>query len=228
MVTIDDVFPWGRSFDEYRRMFALSDEDLERRILGCADGPAAFNAAMGELGRRVVSVDPLYAFSSEDIRQRIEATHDLMVQRAREAAHRFVWREDTIKSPEHMGEVRMRAMTEFLADYENGKRQGRYLAFSLPTIDLADRSFDLALCSHFLFLYSCEFDFGFHIESITEMLRLAPESRIFPLLDMDGKQSRHVTPVTESLKQRGLTVSIERVDYEFQLNGNQMMRVRRT
>jgi hypothetical protein len=41
--TLDQVVPWGRSFDEYRRMFALSDDDLGLRILGCADGPASFN-----------------------------------------------------------------------------------------------------------------------------------------------------------------------------------------
>jgi hypothetical protein len=31
------VIPWGRSFEEYRRMFALADEDLAGRILGCGD-----------------------------------------------------------------------------------------------------------------------------------------------------------------------------------------------
>jgi hypothetical protein len=34
MFTLDHVVPWGRSFDEYRRMFALTSEDLDRRILG--------------------------------------------------------------------------------------------------------------------------------------------------------------------------------------------------
>jgi hypothetical protein len=43
--TLDSVVPWGRSFDEYVAMFALSEEDLGRRVLGCADGPASFNAA---------------------------------------------------------------------------------------------------------------------------------------------------------------------------------------
>jgi hypothetical protein len=35
-----EVIPWGRSFDEYRRMFALTDGDLAARVLGCGDGPA--------------------------------------------------------------------------------------------------------------------------------------------------------------------------------------------
>jgi hypothetical protein len=225
MITIGDVFPWGRSFDEYRRMFALSDDDLEGRILGCADGPAAFNAEMTRKGKRVVSVDPLYAFSAGEIRQRIAATHELMVQRARADAHRFVW-DNRIRSPEHMGELRMRAMAEFLADYNDGKRQGRYVAQSLPKIDLADGSFELALCSHFLFLYSAEFDAPFHVEAIVQMLRIAREVRIFPLLDMEGRTSSHVNPVIQTLQRCGMRVEVEQVDYQFQRNGNQMMRVR--
>jgi hypothetical protein len=40
MFTLDQVVPWGRSFDEYQRMFALTGADLGL-ILGCGDGPAA-------------------------------------------------------------------------------------------------------------------------------------------------------------------------------------------
>ena len=39
MFTLDQVVPWGRSFDEYRRMFALTEEDLDQTIIGCGDGP---------------------------------------------------------------------------------------------------------------------------------------------------------------------------------------------
>ncbi len=60
-IKINDAYPWGRSFDEYRRMFALTDADLNGRIVGCADGPAAFNAAVHRLGGCIVSCDPLYA-----------------------------------------------------------------------------------------------------------------------------------------------------------------------
>lgn len=59
------VVPWGRSYAEYVAMFALSDEDLKRRILGCGDGPAALNAGLTGRGGSVVSVDPLYAFSAD-------------------------------------------------------------------------------------------------------------------------------------------------------------------
>ena len=39
-IRLNEVIRWGRSFEEYRRMFALTDEDLAGRILGCGNGPA--------------------------------------------------------------------------------------------------------------------------------------------------------------------------------------------
>ena len=69
-----EVVPWGRSFNEYCRMFHLTDEDLQRSILGCADGPASFNAEMSRQGHRVVSCDPLYHLTTDQIKQRIDAT----------------------------------------------------------------------------------------------------------------------------------------------------------
>jgi hypothetical protein len=43
--TLDKVVPWGRSFDEYVRMFDLTPADLGKRILGCGDGPASFGSS---------------------------------------------------------------------------------------------------------------------------------------------------------------------------------------
>jgi hypothetical protein len=43
-----DIKPWGRSFDEYVRMFSLTHADIKRQILGCGDGPASFNAELTE------------------------------------------------------------------------------------------------------------------------------------------------------------------------------------
>ena len=62
--SIDRVIPWGRTLSEYGAMFDLSEGDLCGRILGCADGPASFNAEMKAQGRSVISVDPLYSYSA--------------------------------------------------------------------------------------------------------------------------------------------------------------------
>lgn len=73
---MEKVVPWGRSCDEYLAMFALSEEELRGRLLGCGDGPASFNCMMTRRGGHVVSVDPIYRFSADEIRNRIDETYE--------------------------------------------------------------------------------------------------------------------------------------------------------
>ena len=224
MFTLDHVVPWGRSFDEYRRMFALSDRDLMRPILGCGDGPASFNAVLTGRGGAVVSVDPLYRYDADHIRERIAVTSDHIMEQVRGNMAVFIWKEP-IRSVEELRDVRMSAMSLFLDDYDAGKAAGRYVDAELPAIPFPCGTFDLALCSHFLFLYSAHLDAAFHQAAIREMCRVATEVRIFPLLTLDGEWSPWVEPVATDLRERGYQVTLETVAYEFQRGANQMMRI---
>src|SRR5262245_15762340 len=126
MFTLDQVVPWGRSFDEYRAMFGLSDADLAGRILGCGDGPASFNASATRLGASVVSCDPIYQWNADEIRSRIDQTYEQVLEQARQNKDDFIW--NAIPSIDELGRVRMAAMRDFLADYPEGARSGRYVA----------------------------------------------------------------------------------------------------
>jgi hypothetical protein len=222
--TLDQVVPWGRSFDEYRRMFALTEADLQGFILGCADGPASFNAEATRRGSRVVSCDPTYAFNGSELRQRIAATRDQILTQTRQNQNEFVW--TSIRSIEELERVRMQAMDCFLADYNGGKRAGRYVAAECPVLPFSANSFDLALCSHFLFLYSDQLGETFHHSALLELCRVAREVRVFPLLALGGQRSLHIDPVVRQLSTAGCKVSVEAVPYEFQRGGNEMMRIK--
>ncbi|WP_008315829.1 hypothetical protein [Leptolyngbya sp. PCC 6406] len=105
-------------------MFDLSEADLEAEILGCGDGPASFNAEMTALGRSVISVDPIYQFSTQQIRQRIEAVYHPVISQVKHNAHRYVWK--TFRDADALGQARLQAMEQFLGDYDQGKVAGRY------------------------------------------------------------------------------------------------------
>lgn len=225
MFTLDQVVPWGRSFDEYRRMFALTEHDLRSRILGCADGPASFNADATRRGMTVVSCDPLYGLDAAQIQDRITATYHEVLDQTRRNADEFVW--ESIPSVEELGRLRLASMLRFLEDYEAGRAEGRYIDAELPALPLPDASVDLALCSNFLFLYTTHFDERFHLAAARELCRVASEVRIFPLLAFGGKRSPYLDPVVDALRQSGLSASIEQVPYEFQKGGNEMLRILR-
>jgi hypothetical protein len=225
MFTLDQIVPWGRSFDEYRRMFDLTDDDLSRAIVGCGDGPASFNAEVTRQGRRVVSCDPLYRFERSDIQERIAATFDQILDQTRRNAHEFVWRD--IQTVEDLGRIRMASMQAFLEDYEPGKAEGRYVDAELPTLPFPDAAFDVALCSHLLFLYSDLLGEAFHHAALREMCRVATEIRIFPLLALGGERSPFVAGCMREMRDTGYDAALETVPYEFQRGGNEMMRIRR-
>jgi hypothetical protein len=226
MFTLEQVVPWGRSFDEYRRMFTLTEEDLALRIVGCGDGPASFNAEATRRGTAVVSCDPIYRYDVEDIRARIASTCDRILEQTRQNPDEFVW--TAIPSIEELKKLRMAAMDDFLNDYPTGKSQSRYIDAELPNLPFQDSSFDLALCSHLLFLYTAQLGEAFHRLAIREMCRVATEVRVFPLLALGATPSPLVEPIVEECARSGFALSVERVPYEFQRGGNQMMRIRRT
>ncbi|MCI5223004.1 MAG: class I SAM-dependent methyltransferase [Candidatus Electrothrix sp. AR4] len=222
--TLSEIVPWGRSYDEYLAMFSLSPEDLRRKIVGCSDGPASFNSVLTAKGGSVISVDPVYAFSTGELQQRIAETCDTVLEQTRKNKDEFVWKH--IASVEELGRIRMAAMEEFVEDFDQGKAQGRYVNGSLPQLNFADNSFDLALCSHFLFLYSEQLSAAFHLAAIKELCRVAAEVRIFPLLELGSKTSRHLEIVMSKLKQENYLVKIEKTAYEFQKGGNRMLVVK--
>ena len=222
---LNDVVPWGRTLAEYKSMLNLSETDLNARILGCGDGPASFNVEMAELGHSVVSIDPVYQFSAEQIEQRVRATYEPVISQVKQNSSNYIWK--NFKDADELGKARLNAMEKFLLDYESGKVSGRYLYQSLPSLDFVDDQFELCVCSHLLFLYSEQLSLNFHIASIHELLRIAQEVRIFPLLKLDGELSPYLELVLEDLSNKGCSLQIQSVDYEFQKGGNQMLRISR-
>lgn len=223
--SIDQVVPWGRSAAEYEAMFGLDEADLRCRILGCGDGPASFNAELSAQGRSVVSVDPLYAVSAAAIERRIDRTFTEVMEEMCRNQDDYVWTH--VPSIEELGRRRMTAMRRFIADYPRGKTENRYLEASLPELPFDNGAFDLALSSHLLFLYSEQLDLDFHLRALEEMLRVATEVRVFPLLQLGGTASPHAEGIVDAFGSRRAVATVETVAYEFQKGGNRMLRLRR-
>lgn len=222
---LDRVVPFGRTFDEYSQIFNLKAHDFQHPILGVGDGPASFNAEATQRGYQVCSIDPVYQFTAPQIQQRFDQVVDDIIEQVADTPDDWVWSYHS--SPQDLRQTRERALALFLADYEAGTQAGRYKIGALPKLEFADNTFDLALCSHFLFLYSAQVDYDFHRASIYEMLRISREIRIFPLLTLMLGRSPHLDPLIKDLTTQGYWVSIQKVGYEFQRGGNEMLVVKR-
>jgi hypothetical protein len=221
-VQLDKVVPFGRSRMEYELMFHLSPQDMEREILDIAGGPASFNAEMSHLGYTVTSIDPIYQFTGQEIQKRFDACVDNIIEQVRATPDDWIW--NYHKSPDDLRRNREKAIAFFLADYEKGKAEHRYLVGSLPDLP-THRKYDLVLCSHFLFLYSKQLSYDFHQQAILKLLEYSNELRIFPLLTLDLQRSPYLDLILEELHQRGYRAEITKVDFEFQLGGNEMLKI---
>ena len=221
---LDSVVPWGRNLQEYRLMFQLKDNDMKKKIAGFGDGPASFNCEAAKQGCSVTSFDPIYQFSRGDLQKRIEEVRTTVMQQMKENMDNYVW--TSIKNLEELEKVRMSAMQLFLTDYEKGKAEYRYICHELPErLPYGDNAFDIGLSSHFLLMYMV-LGYEFHIQAITEMLRVCREVRIFPIVDLDANRTNLITDVINYFK-NSYEVEIRGTQYEFQKGGNKLLIIRK-
>jgi hypothetical protein len=223
VMQLERVVPFGRSLDEYVKMFDLTEQDLRKTILSVADGPASFNAEATQLGYSIKSIDPLYNFTAEQIRSRFYEVVDNIIEQIERTPSDWVWTYHG--SPSELRQNRERAISLFCDDYEYGKEQGRYEVGELPGLNYRNCEYELGLCSHFLFLYSDHFDGAFHLSSIVEMLRVCQEIRIFPLLTLMLQPSPYLKTIVKYLEGKGYNCEISKVAYELQRGGNEMLKI---
>jgi len=147
------------------------------------------------------------------------------MEQMRENRDHYVW--TNIKSLDELEHIRMSAMELFLSDFERGKAESRYLYHELPNqVSFPDYTFDIGLSSHFLLLYT-SLGYEFHIHSITEMLRVCKEIRIFPVVDLDARKTDLIASVIEHFKQ-SYFVEIKETEYEFQKGANKVLIIKNT
>jgi hypothetical protein len=124
-------------------MFVLVSEDFGGRILDCAGGPASFNVEASRQGCILVSCDPLYRVTADQIHNCIERTHNTSVEVNQD---RYVW--DEIEPPTRLVVRDGRAsMLRFLYNFQRSPEEGRYHKDELPSLGFSDGDFHLALCS---------------------------------------------------------------------------------
>ncbi len=212
----------SRSFAEYVAFFGLTSQDLQHRVLDCSAGASGFAAVAAARGAQVTAIDPAYALPRQQLVDQAKASLRSGNTIIAEHDARFSWA--WYGPPVRRDVLRRDALEAFLADLR--RPPGRYLAAALPALPLADRSFDLALCSHLLFTWSDQLDQDWHVQALRELLRVAAEVRVFPLLRQgNGAAVPFLPALLDILRAQGCRAELVPVDYEFQVGGNRMLRV---
>lgn len=216
---------WGHRLTDYQEMFNLSDEALkEKHIVEFGAGATSFNTEMAKLGHKVISIDPMYEHPLAEIKKMVLEVFDETVCKIKQHPEKY-----NLKGADELAVLlskRKEGMQLFFDDFETGRKQGRYLS---PNEFYAQNQnayvFDLALITHHLFVNYEDKEIDKHVELILQMIRLAGEVNIFPLIDKYGKNSVLLGPVMLALQQQNLGLEVCQVGSQLQKSGNAMLRV---
>jgi hypothetical protein len=219
---LDRVVLLGRTFDEYRRYFLLEPEKLRgKRVLDVAGGVSSFSAEANDRGILATSVDPIYSLLPEEIARRSGPDLDKVIAGVRGLS---TYRWTAYRDPEHVRELRERAVTRFLADFP--EHPDRYLVGALPELPFADREFGVTLVSYLLFAYDAHFSYEFHRDAVIEVMRVTKdEARIYPTINFEGEPSEYVTRLQADPACGEFHFEIVRTDFEFLVGSNCFLRV---
>ncbi len=219
---LKDIVLIGRTFDEYYKMFALSDLNPQReRILDVASGVSSFCKEANAKGYDVMASDRIYNFLPDEIE--IKCVRDLETVFSELAKVMDLYNWDFFKTVSDLRAAREKAYKLFVQDF---KLQGskRYIFTEYPRNSFTDNQFTVSLVSHFLFMYDEHLDYEFHKKTILELLRISSEEvRIFPLVNLKGKRSNFVEVLLNDPEFNSFKMAIRKVDYEFVKNGNEML-----
>lgn len=220
-----DVLVSARTLAEYTDMFGLDERDRASRIVDCPGGAASAVAELGAAGGDAIAVDPQYSLGADELRARVLADVERSVTESRRRHPDYDWDvRGGVVGYEEMRRAAAEAMLDDLC-----ARPEKYVAGALPSLPLASDSADLVLCSHLLFTYADILDFDMHVASLVDMARVAPEVRVYPLVDHSGNpMPEFIRSVISRLKKARLTCRIEPVERPFQLAATTRLVVERT
>ncbi len=222
-LNLKNIFLIGRTFEEYYKMFDLDNLHKDELILDVASGVSSFCAEANAKGYNVTASDRIYISSPLEIEQKCRQDLDEVMKQLPDVADLYVW--NFFKDIQALKSRREKAYKLFIEDFKNHGTK-RYMPVEYPSSGFIDDQFNISLVSHLLFLYEDHINYDFHRKIILELLRItSKEIRIFPLVNLKGKKSPFVDALLHDRDFERFKISIEKVDYEFMKNGNEMMTI---
>lgn len=219
-----------RSYEEYTRMFAW-DFSVEKpgEILDVAGGASSFGAEARSRGLKVVSADPLYQLSTDEMSSHGQRELAEVGRKLRGLEHRFDWSYyGSVEKHEH---TRRESLMLYLQDYQALKGTDAYVPAALPRLPFVSGRFRHVICSHFLFLYAEQFSYSFHLDSLLELARVCHEGgtvRVYPLLDMKWRKYPFLDKLISDLEGRGLHVDFKTSKLPFIPGSSSLLCISRT
>jgi len=216
-----------RSYEEYVRMFALTEADLAQgSILDVAGGASSFTAEAIERGFNAMAVDPLFHYSADELARHASQEIETSTAKIIQIQESFDW--SYYGHPAEHRERRIRSAERFITDYKCNT--SHYIFAQLPELPFEDDAFQHVLCSHFLFLYADQFDHAFHRASIEELLRVCAVGGrvlIYPLKSLQWAGYPAMESLVQELEVAGHKVSFKSSQLPFIPGSSEFLEIKK-
>ncbi|OCT11947.1 hypothetical protein A8709_29225 [Paenibacillus pectinilyticus] len=219
----------SRSYAEYERMFMLQTDDLKgKQVLDVAGGASSFTTEARQLGIEAIAADPLYEKSPGDIDEHGMREIELVAAKMAKLTDVYDWTFYGSVAQHKAG--RIQALQRFVVDFSSEDAGSRYHTAALPSLPFEGGSFDLVVCSHFLFLYEEQFDYAFHLAAIRELLRVCKpggEVRLYPLMSFRTEEYTRLNDLMRELEDSGCSVQKKEASLPFLPNSHQFLSIKK-
>jgi hypothetical protein len=204
METTHTAFGWIHSYEDYLKMFKLSDEDLSKRIIVYPSDISNFNAKQHQHHRPTVSVDPKYQQSIEEI----ECYTSNRIHELEEKLKQF---EDLSSKRSSIINKWKECANTFLADLPEGLTSGRYMSFNDDLFNESIRDpFDIALCPRCA-LEADNKDYKYGADLISKLCQIAKKVRIFVNISHHHSIEKTLGPLMVHLQQNNYGINFHEI-----------------
>ncbi|WP_060535618.1 hypothetical protein [Paenibacillus bovis] len=224
-LSLERIVFLGRTFEEYMSIFGLAQNDLQgQKILDCPAGACSFAAEASLLGAEVTAVDMAYHFDNEELYNKGQQDIRHMIQSMTEARDQYDW--STLGSITQLENLRTEALEQ--SSLDRRVHPNRYIPAVLPDLPFGNKTFDLTVSAHFLFLYADRLDEEFHIRCLQELMRVTrTEIRIFPLVNLKSERVAFVEKAVAAAGQGSWEIQEIPTDYTFQKGADTLLVLKR-
>lgn len=216
------VKDWIYNLDDYRQIFNLTDQEIQKGTLDYPGGVSSVNAELYALGQTIISAGPSYRLSPKEMQGHAKQILQNKITNLRQNVELLSTpNEQTINNVIQRWQL---STEQFLADYELGKKQGRYIVLDPPPFTTIEQTFELLLCTDFLFNKALSPTHSSQ-QLMDELCKLATEIRVFPLPDAKKIIAAELGPIMLDFQQRNYGIEVRAVNYPLRSDANAFLRI---
>ncbi|MGG1660317.1 class I SAM-dependent methyltransferase [Brevibacillus sp. NRS-1366] len=206
-----------RSYQEYVDMFSLTTELMEKGpILDVGAGASSFTAEANQKGLTAIAVDPLYDMEPHAIYIKGKQEIAESTEKLARLASAFHW--DYYGSLDRHQKNREDSLERFIRAYAADEAKKTFIPGLLPHLPFEDDQFSLVVGSHFLFLYHQQFDEQFHLNALTELVRVCRpggQVRLYPTVGLNRQPYKNLAKLMSTMEERGYKAILEPTLFRF-------------